>query len=182
MKQNPILKDWTPKALLKPVIRPARKAFSASASPWTIRYLRTFAVHCTKGPAGRGECSPPQNQNVHLGNGLRWPVTYTEGTWGPQAGQGSTIQWHHKTGLQGTFFPTHTLRQSQSTQQGEKKLLPEGLVTNRNKPGLLTHHFNTAAAITEKHLYTQRGKRSPNAMVSAKERPNWGLLQLTLLQ
>jgi len=50
MTQNPIQKDWTPKALLKLLIWNAQNAFSSFAFPQRpIQYLRTFAVHYTKG-------------------------------------------------------------------------------------------------------------------------------------
>lgn len=57
----------------------------------------TFAVHCTKGPAGWGEHSSPHDQNVNLENGSGLLIAYTDMTKTPQSGQDSTILLHQKT-------------------------------------------------------------------------------------
>lgn len=68
----------------------------------------------------------------------------------PQSGQNKTILLHQKTRPSGSPLPKPILRQGpkhiqQEQKQTEKKYFQKGLITNRNKPGLFTHHFNTAA-------------------------------------
>lgn len=152
---------------------------------WTVHYLitTTSAVHCTKGPAGRGEYSPPHNQNVNLGNGLWRPVTCPDGTEDPPAGHDSTIQLHQQTSLEGALLPRATLPQRpQHTQHGPKETqeTPSGrdwLQTGANLDSLLivlilrplsqmnicTHHvgkgpqtqrFQQKNALTNKDYYT----------------------------
>lgn len=68
--------------------------------------------------------------------------------------------------LQGAFLPKPILRhRPKHTQQGQKeteKYFQKGLVTNRNKPGLFTHHFNTAAIYNRlKSVHTTKWEKVP---------------------
>lgn len=46
-----------------------------------------------------------------------------------------------------TYTPSQTKAKAHSG--AKRNYFPKGLVTNRDKPGLFTHHFNTAATITD---------------------------------
>jgi hypothetical protein len=65
-------------------------------------------------------------------------------------GQDSIMLLHQRTRLSGnpstlTYSQTEAKAHLPGAIRNRKHYFQKGLVTNRNKPGLFTHHFNTAA-------------------------------------
>lgn len=163
MKPNPALTDGPPKGTAPTVNTECSTRTLLACRPATSHGVLTHAVPRTSPAAGRGGRGAPHHQNVSLGTALSRSLTQT----GPKAAgwPRSNIPATPRDETLREPFHLNPLSKAKAHSAGAKrntrKYFQKGLVTNRNKPGLFTHHFNTAANYDIKICTHDKGEKGP---------------------